>query len=228
MIFSPEARPVVAPARIRWEDPPCPLCGGERRSPVLEAPDLRPGGSGLRFAIVRCEDCDLHFTSPRPDPATIGQFYPPGECPGQCQTATGQLILANVLEQAHDPLTMLADARRSLGPGEQLIVTVPNIGSTAFRWFGPAWVGLDLPRRLAHFTPATLRRMLEHAGFRVTSLRQVSRAEWWQTSAMQAVRSGAAPLMQRALVLKPLARLAARGCYLAGKSDVLTATASLS
>jgi hypothetical protein len=178
--------------------------------------------------VVRCEECNLHFTSPRPDPATIGQFYSSGERPCQWQTTPGQVILAHVLEQAHDPLALLVGARRLLGPGEQLIVTVPNIDSTAFRWFGPAWVGLDLPRSLSHFSPATLRRMLERAGLRVTSLRQVPRPEWWQSSALQAARSGRAPVLQRALVLKPLARLAAWGCYLAGKTDALTATASLS
>src|SRR5947209_17404558 len=81
MVFSPLLRPAVAHTGIRWEEPDCPLCGGERRSPILEAPDPTPGGPGLRFAVVRCDECGLHFTSPPPDPATIGRFYPPSYPP---------------------------------------------------------------------------------------------------------------------------------------------------
>ncbi len=224
MIFVPQTQPAVGPARIRWEDPPCPLCGGERRSPVLEAPDPMPGGSGLRFAVVKCDECGLHFTSPRPDSATIGQFYPPGDGPGRLKAVGGRVILSHVLEHAHDPLAVLADARQALGPHGQLTVTVPNIGSMAYRWFGPGWVGLDLPRHLTHFSPATLRRMLERAGFRVTSMRQVPQANGLQSSVP---RSGQAPLWQRVLRFKPLAHLAAWGCYLAGHADAIMAMGEL-
>ena len=44
---------------------------------VLEAPDPTPSdGPGLWFAVVRCENCGLAYTNPRPSPATIGRFYP--------------------------------------------------------------------------------------------------------------------------------------------------------
>jgi hypothetical protein len=225
MIFTPETRPVVGPARIRWDDPPCPLCGGDRRSGVLEAPDWTPGGPGLRFAVVRCEQCGLHFTSPRPDSATIGQFYPRDARLGRLpDVAAGPLTLINVLEHAYDPCAVLAEARRLLGPGGRLTVTVPNLDSMAFRWLGPAWVGLDLPRHLTHFTPPTLRRMLERAGLRVIGVRQVPRADWVRSSAARIAQPS--PLY-RALTLKWLARLAAWACYIAGKSDELTVTAEV-
>ncbi|HEX5269290.1 MAG TPA: class I SAM-dependent methyltransferase, partial [Gemmataceae bacterium] len=51
-------------------------CGGSRWTPILEAPDSAPGGTGLWFAVVQCLDCGLCFTNPRPSPETIGQFYP--------------------------------------------------------------------------------------------------------------------------------------------------------
>jgi SAM-dependent methyltransferase len=186
---------------------------------------LLPGGSGLRFAVVRCDECGLHFTSPRPDPATIGQFYRPGDGPGRLYVGAGRVILSHGLEHAHDPLVVLTDARRLLGPGGRLTVTVPNFDSMSFRWFGAGWVGLDLPRHLTHFTPATLRRMLEQAGFGVIGLRQFPRADWLRSSALLATRHSRSPLWQRALTLKPLALLASWGCYLAGQSDTLMATA---
>jgi 2-polyprenyl-3-methyl-5-hydroxy-6-metoxy-1,4-benzoquinol methylase len=75
MIVSSQLPTTILRPGICWEEPECLLCGGERRSPVLEAPDMSRGSPGLWFAVVRCDECGLHFTSPRPDAATIGQFY---------------------------------------------------------------------------------------------------------------------------------------------------------
>ena len=43
---------------------------------VDEAPDVTGSRTGLWFAVVRCQDCGLCFTNPRPSPDSIGQFYP--------------------------------------------------------------------------------------------------------------------------------------------------------
>ena len=64
-------RPVV-----EWEESACLLCAGRRWSIVIEAPDPAPGGGGLWFAVVQCQDCGLCFTNPRPSLRSIGQFYP--------------------------------------------------------------------------------------------------------------------------------------------------------
>jgi SAM-dependent methyltransferase len=63
-------RPVV-----EWEETTCLLCAGRRWSIVIEAPDPAPGGAGLWFAVVQCQDCGLCFTNPRPSARCIGQFY---------------------------------------------------------------------------------------------------------------------------------------------------------
>ena len=87
------------------------------------------------------------------------------------------------LEHVHQPLEVLASARELLAPGGRLIVAVPNIDSLAFRWFGSAWTGLDLPRHLIHFTPETLRLMLQRAGFRAGRVAMVRRGSWLRASA---------------------------------------------
>ena len=82
----PARRPAVA-----WEDPPCPLCGHDDARLVLEAPDSAPAdGSGLWFAVVRCEHCGLAYTNPRPTPSTIGGFYPPDYRPHRRPRKMGQ------------------------------------------------------------------------------------------------------------------------------------------
>jgi hypothetical protein len=62
------------------------MCGGRRQAVVVRAHDNAAPWSWQRFRVVRCLDCDLHFTSPRPTPEQIGAFYPdwyePHESPG--------------------------------------------------------------------------------------------------------------------------------------------------
>jgi hypothetical protein len=57
---------------------------------------------------------------------------------------------------------------RSLaGPGAALLVEVPNYDSLTRRLHGSSWAGFHTPRHSAVYTPATLRAMLEQAGWRV-------------------------------------------------------------
>jgi hypothetical protein len=176
--------------------------------------------------VVRCDECGLRFTSPRPNRDTIGQFYPPGSRPPRLPDMIGgTLTLTDVLEHAHDPLGILAEARRAVPAGGRLIAVVPNLECSTFRWFGPAWAGLDLPRHLNHFTPATLRRALERAGFRVASVHQVARADWLRASAAQAVRSSRATFWQRGLVFRPLSAIVSSTLRIAGRGDQIIAEA---
>lgn len=64
-------------ARLTWEDVPCPLCAHPKYRPLLEAADVDPAAEGLRFAIVRCLRCGLHYTNPRPNAETMNHFYRP-------------------------------------------------------------------------------------------------------------------------------------------------------
>lgn len=70
------APPAASGPVIEWEEPSCLLCGGRHSSPLVEAPDAVPGGSGLWFAVVQCQDCGLCFTNPRPTAESMAQFYP--------------------------------------------------------------------------------------------------------------------------------------------------------
>lgn len=65
---------------------PCPLCGSERRRSVYRATrpqrDLTPDELGCATspmatsdAVVRCLECGLYYTSPRPDDAGIREAY---------------------------------------------------------------------------------------------------------------------------------------------------------
>ncbi|HXG12785.1 MAG TPA: class I SAM-dependent methyltransferase [Gemmataceae bacterium] len=308
----PAAPPAPLKGRVEWEETRCLLCDGECWSLLLEAPDNLPGGSGLWFAVVQCQDCGLCFTNPRPSAASIGQFYPAGYRPYRARRrrvslwrrlmagpgrwvprklrtvagpARGRLLdfgcgrgafledmhrrgwqvtgidasavaveyirgelglpalvgtlphpelqaarfdvitMWHSLEHVHAPLEVLREAYRLLVPGGRLVVAVPNIDSLAFRWFGPAWYGLDLPRHLTHFAPWTLQLMLERAGFRVGPIRMVRRSGWMRWSARLAGQNAPTPRWYRWLRTRPVSRLAAWYTCLSRQSDCMVATA---
>ena len=90
-------------------------------------------------------------------------------------TSFDAVTLRATLEHVPSPLTTLRAARALLRPGGRLMIIVPNFGSLAVAWFGSACFGLGLPWHLTHFTPYTLTRFLDKAGFAVEALRQRAR-----------------------------------------------------
>ena len=123
------------------------------------------------------------------------------------------------LEHVHEPLEILKEAHRLLVPGGRIVITVPNIDSLPFRWFGSAWYGLDLPRHLSHFAPWTLHLMLEQAGFRVGPMRMIRRSDWMRWSARRACEHGSAPRRYHWLLKRPVSSLSASYCQLTKQSD---------
>ncbi len=85
---------------------------------------------------------------------------------------TFELVVAShVVEHLHDPKQVLEKIHGWLDRDGRLILRCPNFGSLERRLFGRWWFALDLPRHLYHFSPATLRRMLEEAGYEVVRSR---------------------------------------------------------
>jgi SAM-dependent methyltransferase len=135
------------------------------------------------------------------------------------------ITMWEALEHVYQPLAVLREAYRLLVPGGRLIVSVPNIDSIPFRWFGHAWYGLDLPRHLTHFAPWTLQLMLQQAGFRVGPVRMIRHANWLCGSANLACHGELKPRWRRWLLNKTIARLASMYCYLRNESDCMVVTA---
>jgi SAM-dependent methyltransferase len=130
------------------------------------------------------------------------------------------------LEHVHWPMELLRTARRMLAPGGKLIVTVPNIDSLPFRWFGPTWIGLDLPRHLSHFTPLSLKRMLSAAGFHPGPVRMIRRSGWLRSSAhLTCLRQKGATRFHRLLKGRACSNLASWYSYLTRRSDCMMVTA---
>jgi 2-polyprenyl-3-methyl-5-hydroxy-6-metoxy-1,4-benzoquinol methylase len=100
------------------------------------------------------------------------------------------ITLWHSLEHVHQPLDVLREAHRLLSPGGRVLVALPNIESLSFVWFGPDWYGLDVPRHVTHFSPTTLRRMLQKAGFRVQLRQNIRHSLWFRNSVERARHNG--------------------------------------
>lgn len=80
------------------------------------------------------------------------------------------VVHSHVLEHVPDPLPFLAECRRLLRPGGRLALVTPNADGLGHERFGAAWRGLEPPRHLQVFTPASLGRAVATAGLRVIAL----------------------------------------------------------
>ena len=76
----------------------------------------------------------------------------------------------DLLEHVYQPRQFLAKVLEWLKPGGIFYAGLPNIDSWEARAFGTYWYGLELPRHISHFSPASLRHALNSLGFQEISL----------------------------------------------------------
>jgi len=75
-----------------------------------------------------------------------------------------------VLEHFHRPLEVLKNMRNAIKQDGQLILSVPDFSGLEARCFGRSCYTLQVPQHLNHFTPDTIKKMLDEAGFRVEEI----------------------------------------------------------
>lgn len=100
------------------------------------------------------------------------------------------ISMGAVLEHVHWPHRLIDAAVTALRPGGILAVSVPNICSWGFRFFGEDWWPLELPRHLLHFSPATLARLMASHGLEIVEMRRQKRGSWMRRSIDRSFRPG--------------------------------------
>src|ERR1700685_3280758 len=76
----------------------------------------------------------------------------------------------DVLEHVYEPRQVMARVGEWLKPGGIFYVLVPNVDSAEARVFGSYWPGLELPRHLFHYSPASLKFLAQSAGLQEVSI----------------------------------------------------------
>jgi 2-polyprenyl-3-methyl-5-hydroxy-6-metoxy-1,4-benzoquinol methylase len=173
--------------------------------------------TAMDFSAYAAAQVSRHFGLP----TLAGTLPHPHVRPGSFDVIT----MGAVLEHVHHPHRLIAAAAEALGPGGYLVVSVPNLASWGFRYFGTDWWGLQLPHHLLHFTPQTLRRLLAAHGLEVRTLRAVGRPGWMQRSLAAARRRPGHGLLVKLGRLRLVASLLARWTTWTGATDCLEAIA---
>lgn len=73
----------------------------------------------------------------------------------------------HVLEHVHDLSGRLQEVKRLLDEKGVFVVAVPNAKSYDASHYGQYWAAYDVPRHLYHFTPATIKTLMEKNGFNI-------------------------------------------------------------
>ena len=76
----------------------------------------------------------------------------------------------DVLEHLYEPQRVMARIAEWLKPGGVFYVLVPNADSAEGRVFRSYWHGLELPRHLFHYSPASLKLLAESVGLQTVSI----------------------------------------------------------
>jgi len=77
------------------------------------------------------------------------------------------VVLRHVLEHVNEPLALLKNILNDgLNKAGLVWIKLPNFDSWEARAFGKFWSNWDLPRHRYHFTPRSVRALLERAGFK--------------------------------------------------------------
>jgi|TARA_R110002073_G_scaffold129760_8_gene276160 SAM-dependent methyltransferase len=76
-----------------------------------------------------------------------------------------RIVSNHVLEHLHDPAEVMTRCRELLDEKGEITVITPNICSFGSRLFGRNWRGLEPPRHIQIYSPASLRQLLLNCGY---------------------------------------------------------------
>lgn len=86
------------------------------------------------------------------------------EAAGFSASSFDLVTMWDVLEHVYNPWQTLQEIRRILKPGGWFVFSIPDVDCVEARWFGPYWVGWDIPRHLHLFSQDVIKRMLSENG----------------------------------------------------------------
>ena len=133
------------------------------------------------------------------------------------------ITMWDVIEHVADPRALLRRARELLGSGGLLVLETQNIDSAFARALGRRWHHYKHAEHIYHFTPGSLRALLDAAGFEVGTMTPRYGGKYVSLDFIAERAGRIHPLLSRALA--PLHRLDSISVYV-NVMDEIVATAT--
>lgn len=116
---------------------------------------LEPDADARAFAVKKY-NCDI---------------YPAEDLYRLPESNYDAITMWHVLEHVHSLDEYLVQLKKILAPKGKIIIAVPNYTSLDAQIYKEYWAAYDVPRHLYHFSPASMRKLMERNGLRVISVK---------------------------------------------------------
>lgn len=109
------------------------------------------------------------------------------------------ITMWHVLEHVHALHEYLDQLKKLLKPSGVLLIAVPNYTSFDANLYGQYWAAYDVPRHLYHFSPASMRTLLQQHGLRLQEIKPMWFDSFYVSMLSEKYKTGKASLLKGAL-----------------------------
>ena len=81
------------------------------------------------------------------------------------------ITMWHVLEHVHQLHEYVAQLKNLLTDQGKIFIAVPNYTSYDAQYYGSYWAAYDVPRHLYHFSPTSMKTLVEHHGLRIKKIK---------------------------------------------------------
>jgi SAM-dependent methyltransferase len=186
------------------------FCMAAMRELGFEAHGVEVSGTIARHAVERLGFDTVHVGTLESAPYEEGTF--------------GLITMWDVIEHVPEPTALLSRARELLAPDGLLVVETQNIDSAFARALGRRWHHYKHAEHIYHFTPRSLRRLLETAGFTVERMTPRYAGKYVSLDFIAERAGRVHPALS--VALRPLTRLASVSVYINVMDEVIATARS--
>ncbi len=106
------------------------------------------------------------------------------------------ITMWHVLEHVHQLHGYLQQARKILKKGGHLVVAVPNYISGDAGHYQQYWAAYDVPRHLYHFSPSSMRILMQQHGFKIKKIKPMWFDSFYVSMLSEQYRTGNSELVK--------------------------------
>lgn len=156
---------------------------GQKKRLITNKTGLRKGklldiGAGAGTFAAYMKNAGWSVTGLEPDSSTRAkalqnygiELHPSDQLFQLIPQSYNAITMWHVLEHVHELHEYLAEIKKLLKPGGVLFIAVPNYTSDDASRYQADWAAYDVPIHLYHFSPGSMKRLLDHSGFKLKSI----------------------------------------------------------